>query len=153
MKKRVITALLIFAVSAGGVLPVLALDTHALLSRNTQYLTWEPWTAWGMVLHDERVGKFYLLYCAALFTLLVWVLITGNYLKYRSDMQQITPDICTPKPEGQGQFGTARWMRQEEIGRFFHVWKVPRKAPWFQELMAAGLADRREIENAHVKIQ
>lgn len=148
MKKRIIIAACIFAAAALAVLPVLAAATHALLLRDLGMITWNPVEGWSLVFLNDRIRKFYLLYLAGTALGLLWILINGTYLKYRSDMQVITPDIVTPRADGQGQFGTARWLPKEQIGRFFAIWKVPGKSEWFRDLMAAGEADRKEIENA-----
>jgi len=37
-----------------------------------------------------------------------------NHKTYQSDLIQITPNIMTPSPAGQKQFGSARWMTQNE---------------------------------------
>lgn len=41
----------------------------------------------------------------------VSVLILSNSKGYQSDQMVITPDLSTPVPAGQGQCGTARWLR------------------------------------------
>lgn len=37
-----------------------------------------------------------------------------NHKTYQSDLIKITPNIVTPSPAGQKQFGSARWMTGEE---------------------------------------
>lgn len=153
MKKKIVIACIIFAVVGVFMLPILAAGTHALMLRDLSRITWNLLSNWMLIFQDERIRTFYFLYLAAAALGLLWVLLNGNYLKYRSDMQVVTPDIITPRSDGQGQFGTARWLPKEQIGRFFAVWKVPGKDEWFRELMAAGEADRKEIENAkNIKI-
>lgn len=115
-------------------------------------MTLNPLQGWKLILNDSRILGFYLIYAAATALLLIWVLVGSTYLNYRSNMQRITPDIITPCADGQGQFGTARWMKQEDIGRFFGVWKVPKQEPWFKDLIAAGQASYKEVENSDVKV-
>lgn len=38
---------------------------------------------------------------------------------YKADMVQITPDIRTPAPYGQGQHGTAKWLKHEEFDKVY----------------------------------
>lgn len=115
-------------------------------------MTLNPLHGWKLILSDSRILGFYLIYTAATVLLLIWILVSTTYLNYRSNMQRITPDIITPCADGQGQFGTARWMKQEDIGRFFGVWKVPKQEPWFKELIAAGQGSYKEVENSDVKV-
>lgn len=138
--------------AAGLLLPPLAADTHYLLLQELGSMTVNPLEGWQLVLADRRVLQFYLFYLAGVALLLIWVLVSSNYLKYRSDMQRITPDIITPCAAGQGQFGTAKWMKVEDIGRFFTVWKVPKKQEWFRQLMAAGEASYKEVVDSDVKV-
>ena len=148
MKKRIVVALLVFAAAALIVLPVLAADLHFLLLRDLPGLIWNPIEGWLLVVADQRVRQFYFLLLAATALGLVWILVSGNYLKYQSDMQQITPEISTPCAAGQGQFGSARWMRREEFGRFFTAWKIDTKDSTFHALIQAGTADRKEVHDA-----
>lgn len=38
---------------------------------------------------------------------------------YKAEMVQITPDIRTPAPFGQGQHGSARWLRKKEFSKVY----------------------------------
>lgn len=150
--KRFIIAGIIILIAAALILPQLAADSHFLLLREFGSVTINPLEGWQMVVSNVRVLTFYLLYLALTALLLIWVLVSSNYLKYRSTMQQITPDIETPCAAGQGQFGTARWMKSEEVGRFFAIWKVPKRQEWFKHLLAAGKTSYKEVEDSNVHI-
>lgn len=152
LKKRIIIAGCVLFLAAGFLLPQLAADSHYFFLKEFRSMTLRPSVAWPLVLGDSRVQKFYLIYLAITALLLIWVLVTGSYLNYRSDMQQITPDIATPCAAGQGQYGTARWMKPEDIGRSFGVWKLPKRRSWFRELIAAGKQDYKEVQNSDVKV-
>lgn len=152
MKKRWLIALTAFALAAGVVLPPLAADADYFFTKRYDLLTWMPSAGWVVILEGGKPLWFYLLLCALTALLILWVMLTGSYLNYRSDMQQITPDIQTPRAAGQGQFGTARWLDPKEITRFFGVWRVPQKDPAFQALLAAGEKDREEIINADIQL-
>lgn len=150
--KRWIIAGILLALAAGLLLPPLAADTHYLLLRELDNMTLSPLQGWKLVLADNRVLGFYLLYTIAVALMLIWVLVSTTYLNYRSNMQRITPDIITPCADGQGQFGTARWMKPEKIGRYFGVWRVPKRQLWFRELMAAGQSSYKEVQDSDVKV-
>jgi hypothetical protein len=53
----------------------------------------------------------------------LYVLLASHYIKYKSDIQKITPDTETTKAEGQGQYGRARWLRKKDIEKTFGVAK------------------------------
>ena len=152
MLKRWLVALGAFLVAAGVLLPPLAADVDFFFTKRFEMLTWKPIQGWAAVLAGGKPLQFYLLFCAVVAVLLLWVMFTGSYLKYRSDMRRITPDIETPCADGQGQFGTARWLPREKFRKYFGVWKIPAKDPGFQALLEAGKADREEIENADIQI-
>lgn len=152
MIKRWIIAGIVMLAAATLLLPQLAADSHFLLLREVENITFSPAIGWKLMLQENRVLQFYLLYAALTALLLIWALVSSNYLKYRSDMQRITPDIETPCAAGQGQFGTARWMKPEDIGRFFAVWKVPKRKEWFQRLIAAGKTSYKEVKDSNVQI-
>lgn len=152
MKKRILVAGCVLLLTAGFLLPQLAADSHFFFMKDFQMMTLDPFAAWPLVLANSRIQKFYLLYLAVTALLLIWVLVSGSYLNYRSDMQHLTPDIATPCAAGQGQFGTARWMSPEHIGRFFGVWKIPKRRSWFRGLIAAGKASHKEVRNSDVQV-
>lgn len=152
MLKRWITACSLMLLAAGILLPPLAADTHYLMLNKLDCMTINPLEGWQMVVTDQRVLKFYLIYAAAVALLLLWVLICSNYLNYRSNMQVITPDIITPCSAGQGQFGTARWMKSNETKRFFGTWRITKRQAWFQELIAQGKSSYKEVSSSNVRI-
>lgn len=152
MLKRWIIAGSLLLLAASLLLPPLAADTHYLLLSELGSVTINPLEGWQMVFGDNRVRQFYLLYTAVTALLLLWVLFCNNYLNYRSNMQQITPDIITPCAAGQGQFGTARWMKHSETSQFFGAWKIAKRQEWFRQLIAAGKASYKEVGNSNVRI-
>lgn len=147
MRKKILVSLAVLLVSTALLLPILALDTHALLLRDWERMTFLPADAWAAVVSDPRVLKFYLLYLAAMTLGLFGVLAQGSSLKYRSKMRYVTPDIVTPCADGQGQFGTARWLSPKQFSKYFSTWNVSLSD--LDVLLQAGQQDREEI--AHGK--
>ena len=86
----------------------------------------------------------YFLLLASLMLGLIWILLTGSNLKYRSDMQQITPDIQTPCAAGQGQYGTARWMKKKNFSKCFPTVQLS-EIENIDELLRAGRQDKEDI--------
>lgn len=150
MKKRVITAIIVWLVLAGVVLPPVVADLHALLSRQTEALTIKPWVGWQVVLTGEITLRLYLLLAALCALFVIWAVASSSYINYRSGMIQVTPDIATPAPAGQGQFGTARWADKQDLARWYSCLKIDRAET--AQMLEAGKEDYKEVENANVKI-
>lgn len=149
MKKRILVAVSVFLVFAALVFPQAALDFHLLLSRE-QSFTLRPWNGWKALLEGGNVLKFYLFFLACWALLLFWAIMSSAYIKYKSGMIHVTPDIATPAPAGQGQFGTARWAKPKELRHYYAAAAV--QGPLLEELKNAGQKDFEEAENAGVKI-
>ena len=150
--KRWIIAGIILLLTAGLLLPWLAADTHYFILQELGNMTLNPLHGWALVLSDNRVLGFYLVYTIAVALMLIWILVSTTYLNYRSNMQQITPKIKTPCADGQGQFGTARWMKRDEIAEYYSIWKVPSHQEWFQQLLEAGRESYKEVKSSNVKL-
>ncbi|MEG2455106.1 MAG: type IV secretory system conjugative DNA transfer family protein, partial [Oscillospiraceae bacterium] len=72
----------------------------------------------------RNVRLFWYMGCAGSLLAVVWMMVSRSYIKYRSDMQKITPDIEVPKAEGQGQYGTAHWLDPKRFPQVFAVAEV-----------------------------
>lgn len=70
-----------------------------------------------------------------------WMVFGREYIKYRSGTVHVCPGIDTPEAEGQGQYGTAHWLRREkDKEQAFTVVHVDSSAA-IQELKARGQDD------------
>lgn len=75
-------------------------------------------------------------------TLLIAVYIMTTKTKaYQSKLQMITPNIYTPVPAGQKQFGSARWMKREEKEKVFSVCKLDTRDSLISYLIKSGDSD------------
>lgn len=144
--KRWLVAATVLAVIAVVPAPLLAANLHKLLLRQPDQCTWRLTQCWKLLLSDPKPMQFYLLLCGLALVVLVGILLTSNYLDYQGGMQHITPDIVTPKPAGQGQCGTARWMRQDDIPRAFAVARMSEQDPMLQALLDKGRQSYLEVE-------
>lgn len=151
MKKRWIIAVVSFVILSGFVVPQLACDIHFFYMQAYEDFTFNPLEGWYYMFQDERPLKLYLLLVGGVLLMLFWIL-SSTYLNYRSDMHWVTPDICTPCADGQGQFGTARWMNPNQISKHFGVWRIDRKSAQLQQLLKDGQKDQEEIRNANVPL-
>lgn len=150
MKRRWIAGLVVFLLAAVLLVPQLAADIDYFFSRQLDKLTMNPLGGWAAVISNTKVLRFYLLLDALVALILGAILLTGNSLNYRSKMWEVTPDIRTPCADGQGQFGTAKWLRPEAIPKFYGIWRFPGKTAPFLALMEAGEQDRKEIHDAEI---
>lgn len=149
MLRKWIVLLMVMLICVIFVIPQLAADCHFLLSRQQDLLTLNPLDGWAVVIAGGKPLQFYLLFtaCAALFW--IWFLISDT-IDYRTRMQKVAPGIYTPRPAGQGQFGSARWMDAKALRSAFTPWKIRKKSPEIRALMQAGKEDRLEVKNATI---
>ena len=149
MKRKWIIAGVLLLIAA-ALLPLPAANLHFFLLREREQMTTNLLTCWQVILTTKNAAKFYLIFTALVMLMLLWTIVSSNHLNYRSGMQVITPDIKTPCPAGQGEYGTARWLPEKQYSRYFTVWKVGKKNSTFKELLSAGKSDRKEIQNAKI---
>lgn len=119
-----------------------AYNLHWLLLGCPDAYTLDPMTALSG-LNIRTVLLFFLIFTAAGATLVFYMLFSRSYIKYKSDMQHVTPDIQTPKAEGQGQYGTARWLQPGDFGDAFHLVVVDAHSDLIRLLMEHGQDDLR----------
>ncbi|MDR1208781.1 MAG: hypothetical protein LBK41_00455 [Clostridiales bacterium] len=60
---------------------------------------------------------------------------------FESDTSPIAGEIQTPVAIGQGQHGTARWLKKSERGKAFAVFRLDPSEPTFAALLDAGQKD------------
>ena len=148
MKRRMITAgfvLLFFCVLAvlGGY------NLHMFLSGKLEQCSIDPRTVLaGLAI--EQVRLFSLIGIGAGVLFLFWVLFGPSYIKYKNGMRTIIPGIETPEAAGQGQYGTAEWMREADFQDAFYVAVLDTHSKRIQDLTAHG-RDDLEVETPDEK--
>ena len=65
---------------------------------------------------------------------------------YESDTTAIAGSINTPIAIGQGQHGTARWLKPSERKKAFAVYYLEGSEQYFGALLDAGARDRKEVK-------
>ena len=65
---------------------------------------------------------------------------------YESELIEITPRIKIPVPAGQMQFGSARFISDEEMDNLFTVCKINLKDNLMKELMEFGTNEFQKLE-------
>lgn len=145
MKKKIILSCVLMLVAAVISL-LISYNVHCLLSGSRELCTAKP-AVLISGLGEPRIRTAFLILLAAAALAIVYMLVMQSYIKYRSDMRAVTPDILTPKAEGQGQYGTARWLESSEFDGTFSAAKVDSRSLLLKELAYKGDEDlerRRE---------
>ena len=94
-------------------------------------------------LHQMLFGSmfFFFVICVPLV-----LLNSSSGTDYRSDVKNIAKDIATPKEVGQGQYGSSRWLKKEEVSKYFKKRVITKKDVRFNQLLEAGLQDIQEVQ-------
>lgn len=138
MKKRIAAAVVCMLILT--LLSLLAAyNLDSLASRRAVY-SLSPAVALA-ALEDARVLTLFLLFTALAALAVLYMAFARGTIKYRSNMQQIVPGVETPMPEGQGQYGTARWMPKSRIPEVFTVVRIDSGSRLIRQLMAEGKDD------------
>jgi type IV secretion system protein VirD4 len=66
---------------------------------------------------------------------------------FESDTSAIAGSINTPVAIGQGQHGTARWLKKSERQKAFAVFRLDGSEGQFAALLDAGALDRKEVKS------
>ena len=160
MAKRILFVLSTWLLICLLILPQAAANIDLFLSSyqtelhllSIEELILVPAAGWKAVLAEFNVLRIYLLMALILAVMFFLLVAKGTGVDYQSRMQRITPDIATPYPDGQGQFGTARWMEKGEMKRIFTPWRIPKCSPLLRRLRMDGKSDKKEIQNAIIHI-
>lgn len=88
-----------------------------------------------------------LLLCVELFAVssVAVLFLLSSRENFESDTSAVTKVIKTPVSIGQGQHGTARWLKKEERKKAFSVYELEPLNLLLVRLMAEGEKDREEV--------
>lgn len=70
--------------------------------------------------------KFFMLFAAAGTTGILYILFAQSYIKYRSDVVEITPEITIPQGIGEGQYGSAWFLDKKDFSQKFYSVHIPK---------------------------
>lgn len=90
---------------------------------------------------DEHNRRFFLIFMGMSFLAIIYFVSMQGYIKYKSDMQVVAPGIETPKAEGQGQYGTARWLDSKKMGTAFSEIEFNTSDAFISNLVQHGYDD------------
>lgn len=143
MNKRLVAAG-IFLLFFSSLAVLAAYNIHQLLSRQMMFTLSFLACIRGLISVPEIRMWMFLLELMVLLGLFWLACGSAVNVKSTSKMIHVCPGIETPAPEGQGQYGTARWMTAGEINQAFTVIHMDNLSPRLRELKAAGRDDLEE---------
>ena len=138
MKRRITAAVSMFLLFSCLSL-ILGYNAHQFFSHQ-YFFSWSMRVCIrGLAIPAVRSWLALLEGCSLLAT--VWMCFGREYIKYKSKMIHVCLDIYTPMAEGQGQYGTARWLEEKDKARVFTMVHVDLGTPLLRELIAYGRED------------
>lgn len=139
-KPKLIISAMIFVL--GGVLNLFfSTALHSLLTRTTTTLKFMPLAVCFESLVSSKQHLMLFLLIQGFFLLMAVLFFTANLYPYKSDLEEITPDIKTPKAVGQFQHGSARWLTEAEKNKSFSSFVLSPHDKTIKELLDTGYAD------------
>lgn len=139
-KPKLIICSMIFFL--GGVLNLFfsaALD--GLLSHRITKLAFMPLSDCFSSLVSSKQHLLLFLCIQGFFLILAVLFFTTNLHPYRSDLDEITPDIKTPRAVGQYQHGSARWLNDTEKEKAFTSFVLNPHDSVIKKLIDSGYDD------------
>lgn len=100
----------------------LSYNIHTLLTGGEPEL-------WSIGKHIEglktpQIAKMFLIFISVAGLLVMYMIFSQNHLNYSSGSIRVTPKIKTPRPAGNGQYGTAQLSTQSEMKKLFQTIKM-----------------------------
>lgn len=135
-KIKLITSVLIFLVGLWANIHF-STTLHFALTDKFDTLRWIALSeCFESLVYDET--HKYLFMCLQGFVLISAIYYyVANHKPYQSNLMEITPDISTPVPAGQKQFGSARWMTEGEKEKAFRCYEMDKEGE--TELPSGGI--------------
>lgn len=119
-KKKIITFILLSVITIPICLYISSI-IHLSLTDGLNNLSFPKLSAViNSVITNERHLKVYILIQSLLFLLSFFITFVQKNSIYESDVGNVTDTIKTPIVVGQGQHGTARWLKEKEFEKVFN---------------------------------
>lgn len=142
MKRRLIAGGIVLLVLWVCMVPV-AYNLDVLLSGG-RGLEVNPLTTLVPVLRNSAARRLLLLLMGVAVVGVVACLTAGAGVSSRTDMQHLTPDIEIPAEAGQGQFGTARFLPENQYKKSFSGYDLSSEE--FDTLKKEGKEDGKQYD-------
>ena len=114
---------------------------HGMLSHNSPRLTFHSIDYCIQSLVSSKQHFLLFLCFQGFFLILAVLFFTTNLRPYQSHLEEITPDIQTPRAVGQYQHGSARWLTDTEKDRAFHSFILDPHDKFVKHLIDSGYED------------
>jgi type IV secretion system protein VirD4 len=105
-----------------------------------------PVAIWRSVLKNERHRMLTLCVELVVVAGIAALMLMTRRETFESDTAAIAGAIKTPVAIGQGQHGTARWLKRAERNKAFSLYRLDKDNEIFAALLAAGERDRNEVK-------
>ena len=126
----------------GGVLNLFfSAAVHGLLTHKISTLTFFPVGECLSSLVSSRQHLLLFLCIQGFFLILSVMFFLTNLHPYKSDLDEIMPDIKTPRAVGQYQHGSARWLTDEEKDKAFESYLLNPHNKVIKALIDSGYDD------------
>jgi type IV secretion system protein VirD4 len=106
-----------------------------------------PALLWESVTADGRHRMLTLGVCFVIAAGVAALLLTSRRETFESDTTAVAGTIRTPVAVGQGQHGTARWLKPAERKKAFSLYILDKQDDVFAALLEAGARDRKEVSD------
>lgn len=122
---------------------LLSRNIHALLSGLP--LNWSPLVC-VQDLTIPPILRWFLMLEGLSILAVAWMLFGREHIQYRSKMIEVVPgEVFTPQAEGQGQYGTARWMTEKELKKAFTAVTVDSHAALLERLLEEAEMEQKGV--------
>jgi type IV secretion system protein VirD4 len=106
-----------------------------------------PYVIMAGIAADERHRMLTLCVCFVIVAGIAALMLASRRETFESDTAAVAGDIKTPVAVGQGQHGTARWLKPAERRKVFSLYRLKPSEPGFAALLEAGARDGKEIDD------
>lgn len=148
VRKNINLVIGVIIFSFGGILNLfLSTMLHELLTNGNNDLAFPSISHCLKSIISERQHLLLFLCIQGFFLILAVLFFTANLHPYQSELDEITPDIRTPRAVGQYQHGSARWMTDAEKEKAFSSFILNPHDEAMKALLDSGYEDIDFIEH------
>ena len=106
-----------FVILYASAFTAIFLDSTLKNQEQIKFVT-DPVAMKQCISNNEQIRMFTIFFFVLLLLGIITLLVGGKS-SFKVDMMEITPEIRTPAPAGQGQHGTAKWLPKEKFDQVF----------------------------------
>ena len=150
-KKKLNKAIPLVCLAIAFVVPSFFLSQYLF-----QFINRQEQTAGGLssdvIIESMKTNQMHLMLFISIsmigFLIIVLIASMGGNQDFRSEMDEVTDTIKTPKKVGQSQHGSARWLLKNEFGKTFQSYTLnPKNNIFLKGLTKSGINNIKEVKN------